>query len=128
MELTSVIKLSVFLDSIEDKHMFFTYKQHEKVILLSYNWSDYTKTYCTDEHYVLYLLKKLVLNRINSYRSRFNKIVRKFIINECSFCWVCNSKEKLTVDHILPISKGGFNTVGNIQILCNICNIIKNNK
>ena len=37
-------------------------------------------------------------------------------------CAHCKEKEKLTVDHIIPISRGGTNYIGNIQPLCLVCN------
>ena len=37
-------------------------------------------------------------------------------------CRHCASDEKMTVDHIIPISKGGRNTIDNLQPLCLSCN------
>lgn len=37
-------------------------------------------------------------------------------------CQACGSTEKLEVDHILPISKGGDSRIENLQILCRSCN------
>ena len=37
-------------------------------------------------------------------------------------CVKCGSREKLEYDHIIPISRGGSNTVRNIELLCEKCN------
>ena len=37
-------------------------------------------------------------------------------------CQACGSTEKLEVDHVLPISKGGDGRIENLQILCRSCN------
>jgi len=43
-------------------------------------------------------------------------------------CLKCGSTENLTIDHVIPLSKGGKNTVDNIQVLCDTCNKKKRNK
>jgi HNH endonuclease len=37
-------------------------------------------------------------------------------------CVDCGSRERLEYDHIIPVSKGGSNTVRNIELRCEPCN------
>jgi hypothetical protein len=44
-------------------------------------------------------------------------------------CLACGQKpEKLTADHVVPLAKGGTNTIENIQGLCQSCNSSKGTK
>lgn len=40
-------------------------------------------------------------------------------------CTKCGSRENLEYDHIIPVVKGGSNTVRNIELLCETCNRAK---
>ena len=40
-------------------------------------------------------------------------------------CLRCGKSRRLTVDHVLPLSKGGGNVIGNLQPLCRSCNCSK---
>lgn len=42
---------------------------------------------------------------------------------EC--CANCGETADLVLDHIIPIAKGGLSRLGNLQLLCAICNRIK---
>lgn len=43
-------------------------------------------------------------------------------------CAICGCKNRIELDHIVPISRGGRHSVGNLQPLCKSCNVSKNNK
>jgi CRISPR/Cas system Type II protein with McrA/HNH and RuvC-like nuclease domain len=45
--------------------------------------------------------------------------------NECVYC---GSKKELTIDHVIPRSKGGKNTWDNLVTCCQNCNLKKGNK
>ncbi len=43
-------------------------------------------------------------------------------------CQNCGTQKNLTIDHIIPISRGGTHSIGNLQMLCGFCNSSKSNK
>lgn len=56
-------------------------------------------------------------------------IVRERILSKCNNeCVQCGTKERLEVDHIIPLSIGGRDDEDNMQILCRTCNAKKHNK
>ena len=49
-------------------------------------------------------------------------------ISEGGSCYYCEqnlSKSEITMDHVVPISRGGRSTKGNVVIACETCNINK---
>ena len=67
-------------------------------------------------NYVRFTSAPLKLNRKRLYRRDDNQ------------CVYCGSKKSLTIDHVLPKSRGGKNTWGNLVTCCNPCNIKKGNR
>lgn len=43
-------------------------------------------------------------------------------------CVMCKTEKDLTIDHVIPKSKGGTNEPENLQVLCRRCNAIKGNR
>jgi 5-methylcytosine-specific restriction endonuclease McrA len=68
------------------------------------------------KNYVYFNYRKVTLSKIN-------------ILKRDNFtCAYCGAKNDLTVDHILPRSRGGSNTWENLVTCCGKCNSKKNNK
>jgi 5-methylcytosine-specific restriction endonuclease McrA len=53
---------------------------------------------------------------------------KRLLGNKCMICGKSETEVKMTIDHIIPLSKGGSNYISNIQPLCFHCNSSKNNK
>jgi hypothetical protein len=43
-------------------------------------------------------------------------------------CLCCGERRTLTIDHVIPVTLGGRNDIGNLQPLCRICNTKKGQK
>lgn len=56
------------------------------------------------------------------------KKIRKLIFERDKVCLCCGSSEKLSIDHVIPVNKGGENTIENLQTLCLSCNSRKSDK
>ena len=49
--------------------------------------------------------------------------IRKFILKrDKNKCITCKTKDNLTIDHVISISKGGLTNYNNLQVLCRSCN------
>jgi hypothetical protein len=66
--------------------------------------------------YVVLPFRKVHLSRQNVFRRDDHK------------CVYCRTKENLTVDHVIPRSKGGPNTWENLVTCCAECNLRKDDK
>lgn len=61
--------------------------------------------------------------RIQACEYTSNKLIRKTIFaRDGKICSHCGATTKLCLDHIVPVSKGGVDTLENLQVLCKTCN------
>ncbi len=95
--------------------------------------------------------KLLILKSADKERKKFEKLKHKFFNKDTEHiqyeraripeevriavwrrdqgrCARCGSRENLEYDHIVPVSRGGGNTVRNIELLCQDCNRSKGNR
>ncbi|MCK6439725.1 MAG: HNH endonuclease [Planctomycetes bacterium] len=52
-------------------------------------------------------------------------VKRKVFKRDKGQCVYCGWREELHFDHVIPFSRGGANTIENIQLLCKRCNLTK---
>jgi CRISPR/Cas system Type II protein with McrA/HNH and RuvC-like nuclease domain len=76
-------------------------------------------------------VRPLIIRLLNyvKYRSQKLRINRPRIYRRDNYeCVYCGSKKNLTIDHILPKSKGGQNTWINLITCCSPCNRFKGDR
>ena len=67
-------------------------------------------------NYVRYVYRRLRVNRHKIYKRDGHK------------CVYCGNSKQLTIDHLIPKSKGGKNTWENLVTCCSKCNVKKGDK
>lgn len=97
------------------------------------------KAITIDERGLIEVIIKLGRDRYNEYQEKLKneprkdaqkfigkKNIREFIFKRDGYkCLKCNSGYSLSLDHIVPINRGGLNRIYNLQTLCMSCNASK---
>lgn len=51
-----------------------------------------------------------------------NRDLIQMALRQCSECFWCHERATLTIDHVIPIARGGRHAIGNIVMACASCN------
>lgn len=70
------------------------------------------------------VLKLLKIIRI-IYKSRIPFSKKNVMIRDNYTCQYCGSKKELTIDHVIPVSRGGISNFENCVTACKSCNTKK---
>ncbi|HKZ41096.1 MAG TPA: HNH endonuclease [Candidatus Hodarchaeales archaeon] len=90
------------------------------------NNPDKNRTYCTS-----YYRKHRELFVLANQRRRAMKrgtVSYKELKTLPEFCVFCFEENNLSVEHLIPISRGGWHIIENLTTACKSCNSSKNNK
>ena len=69
------------------------------------------------------LLREINQPRLDACKFTSRKDVKDYIyLKYGKKCLCCGSEKNISLDHIVPIKKGGKNTLDNLQPLCKSCN------
>jgi hypothetical protein len=84
---------------------------------------------CGDYAWVAALpfVRKVYPARSKLYRRHIPAHIRRDVLSSGP-CVKCKATQNLTVDHIVPVSKGGSDQRSNLQPMCSFCNISKSNR
>ena len=73
------------------------------------------------------LIIKLLKAIRSLYKSKVPFSKKNVMIRDNYTCAYCQSKEQLTIDHVIPVSRGGKSSFENCVCACMACNSKKNN-
>jgi hypothetical protein len=76
-------------------------------------------------------VRPLIIRLLNyvHHRSKSVKVSRTRLYRRDNYeCAYCGQKKNLTIDHIIPKSRGGQNTWENLVTCCSTCNRLKSNR
>ena len=95
-------------------------------------WGDGHDRFIATPSQQIRLPEVIVLSTFNGFVKREVRLSRKNIFerdgHRCQYCGKRFSKQDLTIDHVLPRSRGGRDTWENLVLACVKCNLKKSNR
>jgi len=97
-----------------------TKEQYRKMLDRQNRWNQENKEIIKERK-----MRRKILKLSNGIFNILPKEIKRLYNSECVFC---KNKNDITLDHVIPLTRGGTHSVGNLQPLCKSCNSSKNNK
>lgn len=105
------------------------YKNREAAIQRNKNWRatkpNYQKEYYAKNSSVI-KDKVRARDALKKGNGIFKVSIKELNTLYNSACVYCGSTERIEIDHIIPIVKGGTHSIGNLTSACKTCNASKN--
>ena len=90
-----------------------------------WDWGDVVPSE-TEEHHIKEMKTKTILEKLRRrWEAVRSNTAPKVFAEHGAICAHCGVTENLTIDHIIPLAKGGTNDLDNLQPLCKSCNSSK---
>ncbi len=82
---------------------------------------------------IIHLIFAKCLDSSHNRRKRkqiahYSQIYKRLLFKYKFKCVLCGLNEDLTIDHIIPVSRGGSDDESNLQIMCKSCNSRKGDR
>ncbi|NHZ86506.1 MAG: hypothetical protein GWP19_11610 [Planctomycetia bacterium] len=134
VECLSCHKKTWFKNKIDDNSFYFQWEKEFQLIKDKADNIGFKRNTFGYDNRILEALSAPLITKIYNKKSlnerhSIPKLVKQEVWQrDNGKCVKCKSKENLEYDHVIPVSKGGANTVRNIQLLCESCNRSKQAK
>lgn len=69
-----------------------------------------------------------IQRRRSQFSQKYDQLMLALIHRDGFECEICGTTEDLTIDHVIPLSKGGGDELGNLRLLCRLHNSLKGDR
>lgn len=121
-------------DCVKDRTREWRQKNHEKDIKRKIKWRNENLDY-DKQRKAKWSAENLDKRRMSYHKRQAALMGNSYYISEKevkkilkSLCFYCGSNQNIQIDHVIPVSKGGKHSIGNIVPACRSCNASKCDK
>lgn len=110
------------------------HKEHKRLVALEWGRKNKEKRKIIKDRWraknrerTNFLTRRYIYRKKNAAGSHTLEQIQK-LYSQAKLCIYCNINKPDTIDHLVPLSRGGSNDVSNLVAVCRSCNSKKGNK